>query len=67
MLIIGNNNNYPWMTNYLIASGLFSVGANFSEFQEWVHNSEKFILGCCMKFDCCNSETSAQMKPTKNL
>ena len=26
-------------------SGLFSLGANFSKFHEWVHNLGKFILG----------------------
>ena len=44
MLIIGNN-NYPWMTNYLIPSGLFSIGANFSEFQELAYNLEKIYSG----------------------
>ena len=32
-------------------SGLFSLGANFPEFPKWNHNSGKFILGCCMKFN----------------
>ena len=30
-------------------SGLFFLGAKFLE---WVHNSGKFILECCMKFNC---------------
>ena len=34
-------------------SELFSLGANFPEFHEWLTiNLGKFILGCCMKFDC---------------
>ena len=37
---------------YLPYSGLFSLGANFFEFYEWVHYSGKLILGCCMKLDC---------------
>ena len=44
------------MYHYVLAplpySGLISLDANFPEFQEWAHNSGKFILGCCMKFDC---------------
>ena len=30
---------------------LFSIGANFPEFPKWTHNSGKFILECCVKFD----------------
>ena len=36
---------------YHIAGWLFSLGANFPEFPKWIHNSGKFILGCCIKFD----------------
>ena len=36
---------------YHIASGLFSLGANFPKFPEWAHNSGKFIMVCCIKFD----------------
>ena len=33
-------------------SGLFSLGANFPKFHKWAHYSGKFILDCCMKFNC---------------
>ena len=33
-------------------SGLFSLGANFPEFPKWAHDSGKFILGCCIMFEC---------------
>ena len=38
------------LETYLIYSGLFylQVGANFPE---WTHNSGKFVLGCCVKFN----------------
>ena len=36
----------------ILYSGLLSLAANFSEFLEWAHNLGKFILGCCVKFDC---------------
>ena len=31
-------------------SKLLSLGANFPNFFKWSHNSQKFILICCMKF-----------------
>ena len=36
---------------YLQHSVLFSLGTNFPKFPEWVHNSGKFIVVCCIKFD----------------
>ena len=39
---------------YLPYSGLFSLGANFPKFPkwaDWAHNSGKFIMVCCIKFD----------------
>ena len=36
----------------LLYNGLFSLGTNFPEFPEWARNSGKFILGCCIMFDC---------------
>ena len=36
---------------YLPYSGLFSLGANFPKFPERAHNSGKFIMICCIKFD----------------
>ena len=36
----------------ILYSRLFSLSANFPEFDEWAHISRKFILGCCMKFNC---------------
>ena len=36
-------------------SRLFSLGANFFEFPEWTHNSGKFILGSCTKFEMVRS------------
>ena len=38
--------------SYSSYSGLFPLSANFPEFHKWSHYSGKFILGCCMKFDC---------------
>ena len=39
------------MVKVLPYSGLSSLGSNFPGFPEWTHNSGKFILGCCIKFD----------------
>ena len=36
----------------LLYSRLFSLGENFPEFPEWARDSGKFILGCCIMFDC---------------
>ena len=40
-----------YVHTYRIVGWLFSLGANFPEFPKWIHNSGKFILGCCIKFD----------------
>ena len=37
--------------NKILYNRLFFLGVNFAEFPEWAHNSGKFILGCCIKFD----------------
>ena len=30
----------------------YSLGVSFCKFLEWAHNLRKFIMGCCIKFDC---------------
>lgn len=30
----------------------YSLGANFPGFHKWAHYLGKFILGCCIEFDC---------------
>ena len=42
---------YTYVCTLIPYSGLLSPGANFREFPKWTHNSIKFILGCCIKFN----------------
>ena len=48
-------------------SRLFSLGANFSKFHEWTCYSGKFILDCCMKFDCGSLFSIAEIGMDANM